>query len=144
MRLRERDLITVFLKRWKEIEDDEGNSKVGYEAEATPIKMNVQSAGGFLNATIYGNKLSYMKDCKYQGDVELHEKDGICLYRQNTLLPLPLKEVEFLGYSLVGYAPNGSAPLNGEIIAPDYRIISIQPFSTHLNVKLEKIDANGR
>lgn len=144
MRLRERDLVPVFLKRWKEVEDDEGNSREGYESLATPIKMNVQSAGGYLNATIYGQRVPYIKDCKYQGEVELHEKDGICLYRK----VLTIEEIEKLGYSLIGYAGVGYATLNSEIIKPDikpdYKIISIQPYSTHLNVKLEKIDANGR
>lgn len=148
MRLRECDLVTVYLKRWQEIEDDEGNSREGYDPVATPIKMNVQSAGGYLNATIYGQRLPYIKDCKYQGEVELHEKDGICLYTQKIVFPLTLEEIEEYGYSLVGYGKIGYSKLNEQIISPemrpDYRIISIQPYSTHLNVKLEKIDVNGR
>ncbi|MER2110050.1 MAG: hypothetical protein ABS889_03850 [Desemzia incerta] len=148
MRLRARDLVTVYLKRFKVIEDDEGNSREGFEPIAIPIKMNVQSASGILNATIYGQRLAYIKDCKYQGKIELNEKDGICLYTQKMLFPLTLEEIEEYGYSLVGYGKIGYSELNEQIISPemrpDYRIISIQPYSTHLNIKLEKIDANGR
>ena len=108
MRLRERDLSAVYLKRWQEIEDDEGNSLKGYSEEATEVRMNVQSAGGQIAATLYGSELPYVKACKYQGDVIIQEKDGICLY-------VDKKE------------------------KPDYEVISIQPYSTHLNITLKRI-----
>lgn len=108
MRLRERDLVSVFLKRWQEIEDDEGNSTKGYSSEAIELRMNVQSAGGQTAATLYGSELPYVKACKYQGKEVFQEKDGICLYVKNT-------------------------------DKPDYEVISIQPFSTHLNVTFKRI-----
>lgn len=108
MRLRERDLVTVYLKRWEEIEDDEGNSIKGYSNAPIELKMNVQSAGGQTAATLYGSELPYVKVCKYQGEMVLQEKDGICLY---------VKQTE----------------------KPDYEVISIQPFSTHLNVTLKRL-----
>lgn len=108
MRLRERDLTSVYLKRWEEIEDDEGNSIKGYSKVPVKLKMNVQSAGGQTAATIYGSELPYVKACKYQGDIVIQEKDGICLYVDQTK-------------------------------KPDYEVISIQPFSTHLNVTLKRL-----
>lgn len=108
MRLRERDLVTVYLKRWQELEDDEGNSTKGYSEEVIELKMNVQSAGGQIAATLYGSELPYVKACKYQGDVVIQEKDGICLYVDKTE-------------------------------KPDYEVISIQPYSTHLNITLKRI-----
>lgn len=108
MRLRERDLVPVFLKRWQEIEDDEGNSIKGYSNEGLELKMNVQSAGSQIAATLYGSELPYVKACKYQGIEIIQEKDGICLYVKIT-------------------------------DKPDYEVISIQPFSTHLNVTLKRI-----
>lgn len=108
MRLRERDLMTVYLKRWEEIEDDEGNSVKGYSDVAIELKMNVQSAGGQKAATLYGSELPYVKACKYQGEVVIQEKDGICLYINQTE-------------------------------KPDYEVISVQPFSTHLNVTLKRL-----
>lgn len=108
MRLRERDLVTVYLKCWQEIEDDEGNSIKGYSEEAIGVRMNIQSAGGQIAATLYGSELPYVKACKYQGETVIREKDGICLYADK-------KE------------------------KPDYEVISIQPFSTHLNITLKRI-----
>jgi len=111
-----RDLSTVYLKRIdpEKKQDDEGNDITHY-LEGIPLKMNVQSASGSVNATLYGAKLSSMKSCKYQGD-ELKEgrdeNSGICLYV-------------------------------GKDSHPDYRIKSIQPFSTHLNVMLERSDDIG-
>lgn len=116
MRLMKRDLTTVYLKRIdpENNQDDEGNDIISY-LEAIPLKMNVQSASGSVNATLYGAKLSSMKACKYQGD-ELKEgrdeNSGICLY--------------------VDKDSN-----------PDYRIKSIQAFSTHINVMLERSDDIG-
>lgn len=114
MRLRKRDLTKVYLRRVELITDDEGYEKQGY-GEPIPLSLNLQSASGAVNATIYGSKLSSMKSCKYQGN-ELKEgrdeNSGICVY----------------------VAPN-------EI--PDYKITSIQPFSTHVNVMLERNDEIG-
>lgn len=115
MRLRERDLSTVYLKRTELDQDDEGNDIVKY-LDPIPLKMNVQSANGTVNAQIYGSKLSSMKSCKYQGD-ELKEgrdeNSGVCVY--------VTKDEQ-----------------------PDYKVVSIQPFSTHLNVMLERNDDIGR
>lgn len=111
MRLRERDLSAVYLKRWQEIEDDEGNSIKGYSDEAIELRMNVQSAGGQIAATLYGSELPYIKECMYQGGLlkpNRNENDGICL---------DVKPTE----------------------QPDYFIKSIQPFSTHLNITLKRI-----
>ena len=116
MRLMKRDLRTVYLKRINpnNTQDEEGNDQVNYLAPIA-LEMNVQSARGAVNATIYGSKLSSMKSCKYQGD-ELKEgrdeNSGICLY--------------------VDKDSN-----------PDYKIKSIQPYSTHINVMLERNDEIG-
>ena len=116
MRLMKRDLTTVYLKRIdpKNTQDEEGNDQVNYLAPIA-LEMNVQSASGSVNATLYGAKLSSMKACKYQGN-ELKEgrdeNSGVCLYVD--------KDSD-----------------------PDYRIKSIQPFSTHINVMLERSDDIG-
>lgn len=116
MRLMKRDLQTVYLRKRIITQDDEANDVFVYSDEATALEMVVQSAGGQAMAQIYGDKLPYMKSCKYQGD-ELQETqnegDGICLYVESTE-------------------------------EPDYTIKSIQPFTTHKNVVLERIDTDGR
>lgn len=109
MRLRKRDLTTVYLKRTELSQDDEGNDIIKY-LDSIPLLMNVQSASGSINAQIYGSQLSSMKSCKYQGNDLKEGRDensGICVYVD--------KDEQ-----------------------PDYKIKSIQPFSTHLNVMLER------
>lgn len=114
MRLMKRDLITVYLRRATITQDEEFNDVIAWESPVA-LEMNVQSASGAVNATIYGSKLSSMKSCKYQGD-ELKEgrdeNSGVCLYVD--------KDSD-----------------------PDYKIKSIQPYSTHINVMLERNDVIG-
>lgn len=114
MRLMKRDLIAVYLRRATITQDEEFNDVIAWESPVA-LEMNVQSASGAVNATIYGSKLSSMKSCKYQGD-ELKEgrdeNSGVCLYVD--------KDSD-----------------------PDYKIKSIQPYSTHINVMLERNDEIG-
>ena len=110
MRLRYKDLKTVYLKKRSVIRDEEGEKITVYGPNAIPLEMNVQSAGGLVAAQLYGEQLPYMKHCKYQGDQLIsgqNEEDGICLYVDQSE-------------------------------EPDYTIKSIQPFRTHLNVTLKK------
>ncbi|OSP86484.1 hypothetical protein B9W73_10025 [Lactococcus lactis] len=114
MKLMKRDLTTVYLRRATITQDEEFNDVIAWESPIA-FEMNVQSASGAVNATIYGSKLSSMKSCKYQGN-ELKEgrdeNSGICLYVD--------KDSD-----------------------PDYKIKSIQPYSTHINVMLERNDDIG-
>lgn len=114
MRLRTRDLQTVYLKKRITTSDDEGNDIISFSEESKELQMNVQSAGGQVMAQIYGESLPYVKTCKYQGDLLKageNELDGVCV----------------------------------EVSAddePDYEIIAIQTFSTHLNITLKKRGAS--
>lgn len=111
MRLLARDLKTVYLKERITIRDEEGNKETGYSDNPVELKMTVQSAGGAVAAQIYGERLPYIKSCKYQGDLieaGKNEKDGICLY----------------------VSPEDK---------PDYEITAIQPFREHVNITLEKL-----
>lgn len=112
MRLRPADLTTVYLKSKVKTTDDEGNIITGGWSDPTVLKMNVQSASGTVNAQIWGKQLKYVKSCKYQGDLLQEGRD------------------ENKGICL--YVDKDSNP--------DYLINSIQTFSTHKNVVLEKID----
>lgn len=110
MRLKESDLITVYIKKPENTQDDEGYSIAGW-GDPQPVKMNVQSAGGAVNAQIYGKDIKYIKTCKYQGDLlsEGHgEGFGVCLHTSSDE-------------------------------DPDYKITAIQEFSTHKNITLERI-----
>ncbi|MCH4169411.1 MAG: hypothetical protein LKF42_09160 [Streptococcaceae bacterium] len=117
MRLRNNDLTTVYLRRVdaENTQDDEGNDIINY-LKAIELKMNVQSASGSVNAQIYGSKLSSMKSCKYQGNELKEGRDENC--------------------GVCVYVSKDSTP--------DYKISSIQTFSTHINVMLERNDDIGR
>ncbi|MCS6734190.1 hypothetical protein NOM07_17750 [Proteus terrae] len=115
MRLRERDLQTVYLKKQKVTLDEEAEEVITYPYDPIELQMNVQAASGTINAQIYGNKLETMKACKYQGDKineSQNELDGICVYV-------------------------------GKDEEPDFTIKSIQTFSTHKNIMLERNDNRG-
>ena len=60
MRLLERDLSTVYLRKMT-IERDEEGEKVEAYGMPVELRMNVQSAGGVISAQIYGEKLPYIK-----------------------------------------------------------------------------------
>lgn len=110
MRLRTRDLQTVYVKKRITTSDDEGNDIISFSDESKELQMNVQSAGGQVMAQIYGESLPYIKACKYQGDLLKageNELDGVCV----------------------------EVSTDDE---PDYEIVAIQPFSTHLNITLKK------
>ena len=110
MRLKESDLTTVYLKEAMNIQDDEGYNIAGW-SNPQPIRMNVQSAGGTVNAQIYGKDIKYIKTCKYQGDL--------------------LSEGHGEGFGICLKVPSSSDP--------DYKITAIQEFSTHKNITLERI-----
>ena len=110
MILKESDLTTVYLKEPMNIQDDEGYNIAGW-SNPQPIRMNVQSAGGTVNAQIYGKDIKYIKTCKYQGDL--------------------LSEGHGEGFGICLKVPSSSDP--------DYKITAIQEFSTHKNITLERI-----
>ncbi|WP_270243346.1 hypothetical protein [Lactococcus lactis] len=114
MRLMKRDLITVYLRRATITQDEEFNDVIAWESPIA-LELNVQSASSAVNATIYGSKLSSMKSCKYQGN--------------------ELKEGRDENNGICLYVDKDSDP--------DYRIKSIQPYSTHINVMLERNDDIG-
>lgn len=110
MRLRPQDLQTVYLKKRISTQDDEGNDIISFSEESEELHMNVQSAGGRVMAQIYGESLPYIKACKYQGDLVKAGKN-----------------------ELDGVCVEVSSDKE-----PDYEIVAIQPFSTHLNITLKK------
>ncbi|WEG74413.1 hypothetical protein [Vagococcus intermedius] len=111
MRLKERELITVYLKKHLVTENSDGDETIIYSDKSVELKMNVQNAGGTVNAQIYGMRLPYIKACKYQGLVIKegeNELDGLCVFVESE-------------------------------DRPDYHIQSIQTFSTHLNIMIERL-----
>ncbi|MFB8545312.1 hypothetical protein ACFC6K_05070 [Enterococcus casseliflavus] len=115
MRLLKNDLQTVYLKKRKVTHDEEAEEIVTYPFELIELRMNVQAASGSVNAQIYGSKLETIKACKYQGD-KISES-------QNEL--------------------DGICVYVGKDEEPDFTIKSIQTFSTHKNIMLERNDNRG-
>ena len=101
----------VYLKKHSIGSDDEGNDVTSYSDDFTELQMDVQSAGGQVQAQIWGTQLPYVKTCYYEGD-EINEgeneKDGIC------------------------YKVDSSSN-------PNYEIISIQEYSEHKVITLKKL-----
>lgn len=58
--------------------DKEGGSMTGYET-AVPIEAVIWSAGGRVQAEMYGEKLAYIKNMQYEGMEVIREGDGICV-----------------------------------------------------------------
>lgn len=79
MRLRQRDLKTVYIKKSVSKQDDDGTTYNSYEEIYTEIKASIQPAGGKVLAEMYGQRLAYMKTMRYEGDVNIREGDGICI-----------------------------------------------------------------
>lgn len=110
MRLRLTGLTTVYLRQRQAGKDDEGNVITAGWSTPIAVRMNIQAAGGAVNAQLWGKKLKYIKSGKYQGD-DINEGQqenwGVCVNVD--------KDDE-----------------------PDYVINSIQTFSTHKNITLEQ------
>lgn len=110
MRLRLTGLTTVYLRQKQTGKDDEGDVITAGWSTPIAVKMNIQAAGGAVNAQLWGKELKYIKSGKYQGD-DINEGQqenwGVCVNVD--------KDDE-----------------------PDYVINSIQTFSTHKNITLEQ------
>lgn len=111
MRLARRSLKLIYVKRRVSSEDDEGNVTHDW-SEPIELLVNIQPAGGTVNATIYGEELSYMKVIMYQGDEIQEGRD------------------EKAGLYL-------DVPLDSD---PDYVIESIATYSDHLKVLVKKVN----
>ncbi len=59
--------------------DKEGGSITDY-AEPVEIEATIWPAGGRVQAEMYGERLSYIKNMEYGGSVEMQEGDGICVF----------------------------------------------------------------
>lgn len=71
---------TYFLKKKVLIEDNEGGKYSDYSDEYVDIKANIYPATGKIQAEIYGERLSYIFNMLYDGDKEIVEGDGICVF----------------------------------------------------------------
>lgn len=111
-----------YLKKKIIIEDDEGGKYPGY-SETIEIHANISPASGKLQAEIYGERLNYILNMLIDGPYEVIVKDNITYYVVNGI---ELCE----GHGICVYSSMNNNP--------DYKIISIKPYS-HLFIELERV-----
>ncbi|MFT4005892.1 MAG: hypothetical protein QM683_09745 [Lacrimispora sp.] len=103
--------------------DNEGNSYTEYGL-SQPITAEVWPAGGKLQAEMYGQRLSYIRNCRLDGEYKAQtDEKGHISYLFDTLA---IREGD--GICL-------DVPVESD---PDYKIIAIRPYR-HLYMELEKI-----
>lgn len=107
MRLRERDLTTVWVAEPVKATTARGYDNGATYGARTPVKLLIQSASGGLVQAIYGKQVSSVKAAKYQGDfIDEHKSENWGVWLSD--------------------APDQDKP--------DYTIDSVQPFSQHKNI----------
>lgn len=123
MRLKRNRLKQYNLRPAETKKDNEGNSYIEY-GEAKPVTAEIWPAGGKLQAEMYGQKLSYIRNCRIDGvyTIETDEKGHVSYL----LGSQTFRE----GDGFCVYVPGGSDP--------DYKIIVIRPYR-HLYMELEKL-----
>lgn len=67
-----------YVKAFSSQKNNEGATYASY-GEAQPISAYIYPAGGKVQAEIYGNRLNYILNMLYGGNVPLHENDGVCV-----------------------------------------------------------------
>ncbi|MEG2654910.1 MAG: hypothetical protein RSA29_10485 [Clostridium sp.] len=77
MRIKNKKL--YYIKKKVIIRDNEGGKYPGYST-SIEIKANISPASGKLQAEIYGERLNYILNMLYDGQMELIEGDGVCVY----------------------------------------------------------------
>lgn len=79
MRMRRSLMKGYHLRRRIPKKDKEGSSYIEY-AEAVEIQATIWPAGGKVQAEMYGERLSYIKNMEYGGSELMKEGDGICVF----------------------------------------------------------------
>lgn len=111
-----------YLKKKTIVTDDEGGKYDGW-SEPVEVKANIYPASGKLQAEIYGERLNYIRNMLIDGHYAVN-------YSNNKMNYIFDKFTLTEGDGICVYVDKDSVP--------DYKIISIKPYS-HLFVELEKI-----
>lgn len=122
MRLKRNRLKQYHIRPAEAKKDNEGNSYIEY-GEAKSVTAEIWPAGGKLQAEMYGQKLSYIRNCRIDGAYTI-ETDN-----RGRISYLVESQVFREGDGFCVYVPGESNP--------DYKIIVIRPYR-HLYMELEK------
>lgn len=113
-----------YLKNRETLKDGQGSTYEDY-AEPFPFKGEVWAAGGKVQAEMYGERLSYIRNVRIQGKyIITTDRKGVVHYVYSNGLDVSESD----GMCL--YVPGESKP--------DYKIISIKPYQP-LRLECEKI-----
>ncbi len=82
-----RALMKTYQLRKRVVEKNSEGGDVVTWATATPIEATIWGAQGAVQAQMYGERLSYVKNMEYHGTEKLEENDGICVYVEGTEKP---------------------------------------------------------
>lgn len=124
MRIKQSRLEEIFFRKRVSGKDKEGSSYETWGA-AFPVMAEIWPASGKVQAQQYGERLSYIRNVRLEGDyVITADAKGHAMYK--TTSGLNIQE----GDGLCLYTD----PKN----KPDYRIISIKPYRP-LKMEIEKI-----
>lgn len=79
MRMRRSLMKKYHLRKRVPKKDKEGGSITDY-AEAVEINATIWPASGRVQAEMYGERLTYIKNMEYEGNETMQEGDGICVF----------------------------------------------------------------
>lgn len=124
MRMKRSRIQKFHLRKREAKKDSQGSSYEEY-TEAVEFSGEAWAAGGKVQAEMYGERLSYIRNLKIQGTyVITTDRKGVVHY----VYPFGLDVSESDGVCL--YVPGDSEP--------DYKIISIKPYKP-LRLECEKL-----
>lgn len=124
MRMKQSRVQTYSLKKRKPLKDAQGGT---YEDYGPPAVFHGESwpAGGKVQAELYGERLSYIRNVKIQGEYRIMTDDKS---RVHYIFENGLDVMEMDGICL--YVPGD--------VKPDYKIIAVKPYRP-LRLECEKI-----
>lgn len=70
---------TYYLRKRIPKRTSEGSSYTDY-ADGIEIKARIWPAGGRIQAEMYGERLTYIKNMEYDGQESMQEGDGVCVF----------------------------------------------------------------
>lgn len=123
MRLKRNRLRQYYHRAAKAGKDNEGSSYIEYDA-GQPITAEIWPAGGRLQAELYGQRLSYIRNCRIAGTYEIvTDEKGKARYFSGT-------QAICEGDGICVDVPKDAEP--------DYKIVAIRPYRK-LYMELEKL-----